>query len=897
MALVQRAKGLSASQQSRLKSVGRSSNSDKSESTSYSSNKSKYVTTASGLTEEQALRLKAKTSPAARDRLRQYEDRQVAARLPSLPPSERRAIEQGLAGYAIEGNERGERYTAATPAAAEALRIDAERAYQERVRRAEKEYEQAKKDARVAFTPQERAQRIKEAQQELRRDISTATANKRAINRVLKPINPAEYLNARLKDTNKKTHTKKKEMDFFDRSITLLRAHREMLLARDDVPFYFKKDINNFYDYEGKGGTIEPAPSKEEREYAAKVAREERRKANRQKVSDTITRNFWNIGISGAIGFLSLGKAAKGGYKVIRHPITTGKQISRFVKEVDIKKVPGVVASVGKSELYDFSSDPLGYMAELEAFTRGLRFVGKGIKANKLANTIDREIFITGLPEELRKPVRKIIKAIESQKKIKSYKDIRLRDIKDLRVETLTKGETEAALKAVNKTYSVLFGSGASRVLTGGKTKIPHDLDIATRSINGFFEEFKAALPKAERSNYVLRGEKITTKSGRSLFDIKPLSRLYPSNFLGKRSLPVTKLKKKLVLFQKRKSKGDIISKTLNYDVVFKPELKDYVVASRFEIFVDKPIRFEGIKFISIGQQTVRKGLGTLQNLIEKNVRRAKDPAGLLELLLIQKENLKITKPLTIIGRAQKKTKMKNINEAIKLLRSNRFKKLLTGDRAILEDYKAVGKIPVSKLPVRNFKQIQKKAIEKVRQAKSYLPKARTSRIVASRLPRTKSSKLSSKLPRSRKSKIPASGSSRTPASKLTNKAFSKLPGSLLPRGYISLLPSRLPSRIPSKLPSKLPSRLPSKLPSKNPSKLPGKNPSEEKKKRRIKIKLPDIKKEVRKVISDSKRKREFIYLPDLAALINGERVKGGQAKALLRKGRIFTGLEARPII
>ena len=51
------------------------------------------------------------------------------------------------------------------------------------------------------------------------------------------------------------------------------------------------------------------------------------------------------------------------------------------------------------------------------------------------------------------------------------------------------------------------------------------------------------------------------------------------------------------------------------------------------------------------------------------------------------------------------------------------------------------------------------------------------------------------------------------------------------------------------------------------------------------------------KVLRDAKRNRKFIFLADLESLISGKRAKSSERKRLLMKGRIFTGLERRPIV
>ena len=42
-----------------------------------------------------------------------------------------------------------------------------------------------------------------------------------------------------------------------------------------------------------------------------------------------------------------------------------------------------------------------------------------------------------------------------------------------------------------------------------------------------------------------------------------------------------------------------------------------------------------GLRMVGFSEQTLRKGLGTLQVILERNIRRAKDPAGFVESLLM----------------------------------------------------------------------------------------------------------------------------------------------------------------------------------------------------------------------------------------------------------------------
>ena len=65
---------------------------------------------------------------------------------------------------------------------------------------------------------------------------------------------------------------------------------------------------------------------------------------------------------------------------------------------------------------------------------------------------------------------------------------------------------------------------------------------------------------------------------------------------------------------------------------------------------------------------------------------------------------------------------------------------------------------------------------------------------------------------------------------------------------------------------------------------------------------MPDIPEKakpelIKRLIDDSIRKKEFIFLSDLFSIVKGIKAKKGQKKKLLKPCRIFTGLEKRPIV
>jgi len=152
-------------------------------------------------------------------------------------------------------------------------------------------------------------------------------------------------------------------------------------------------------------------------------------------------------------------------------------------------------------------------------------------------------------------------------------------------------------------------------------------------------------------------------------------------------------------------------------------------------------------------------------------------------------------------------------------------------------------------------------------------------------------------------SKLPSRIPSKVP-SKLPSKVPSKLP-SKVPSRIPSRVPSKVPSKLPSKVPSKLPSKVPSRIPSRVPSKIPSRIPSRVLSKLVFKDKLgvterfrrQEIEKAIEKEFSKAKRDRKFIYLSDLQSIIEGRKAVKSERSKLLMKGRIFSGLEKRPIV
>jgi len=432
-----------------------------------------------------------------------------------------------------------------------------------------------------------------------------------------------------------------------------------------------------------------------------------------------------------------------------------------------------------------------------------------------------------------------------------------------------------------------------------------------------------------------------------ALFDIKPLSRLIPEQSLltGRGMLPVSGFVKKIGVVekfktlqkliddinivknkiktnlkkttkQKRRYKLDIgrlkvLQKKLRREraktrVSELPLLVRKAISGALEVPTEKIVKIGKLKVIGFSEQTVRKALGTLQVLIEKNIRRAKDPQAFLISLEIQLEILKKTKPKTALGRLVKTRRIKVLSDTIKLLKSKSFSRLLERKvPGLTKEFPLVSKIDIKKL-----KRIKPREIaRKVKQRIKKLGKKQKREIIEAE--RT-IKKRTSKIPKRKKKP------SRLPKSKLPKRKVSKLPKSKLPKRKVSKLPKKKPSRIPiSKLP-KRPSRIPiSRIPGKEISRL---KISKLKKGKLTKSKLMKLERErkeklyykkERKVFKTEKQKiaklktlvdkrvkrQEFIYLPDLYSRIYGIRANPKEKIALLKKGKVFSGVGIRKLI
>ena len=535
--------------------------------------------------------------------------------------------------------------------------------------------------------------------------------------------------------------------------------------------------------------------------------------------------------------------------ELVRYPITTVKGTVQSMKPANFR---GAMYGLGEQ----LKRDPLGTATEFYIYQKSFNKLNSMAKRSRVGRFVAEEIFIAKQPKKFQPYVRAYIEGMKAQEKIKPSKKVTKVDFAN--VQSLTKIEAKALKKALQQTDSFVFGSKASDVLTGSKTPTPKDVDLATKSVDLFNKQFMKNLPKSARANLIVKGQKITRAgTGETVLDVKPMDRLRPNfDYINRKGyLPVTGYDKKIVY-----SKGDQL--TL-------PKYKNMLREGKLEIPTQKTITVDGIKFTQFSEQVIRKGLGSLQYLLEKNVRRAKDLASFINNLEVQLQHLKATNPITPVGKLSKTIKEIVIRDSLRTLKEGKVpavkdikgikgvKDLPTGKRVTPLEEKLVNleaqvmlvkakkgkgiktnneiirlsqRIKQTKADIysekifnANTKTLKKVELQKPKKittstlnkpsTRSYIP---LSKIKPSKIPiaKFKSSNipLSSKVPLSKipSSKIPSSDASQ---SKQPN---SKIPGSKLPPSQIP--PSQVP---PSVLPPTLipPSQIPpSQIP---PSQIP----------------------------------------------------------------------------
>lgn len=474
------------------------------------------------------------------------------------------------------------------------------------------------------------------------------------------------------------------------------------------------------------------------------------------------------LGSVAAVAALGSARGILGIAETIRNPIKTAKA------QISALRQPVKTFRFLKDE---FILDPVGMVAEFYTFGKGVNLLGKGVKKSPVGRYVQEELFIRSQPKQVQSAVRKILRAARVQEKINPLKIKALRKVDFLDVKALNKIEADALVKTLKQTDSVVFGSWAARTLGGKKLPKPKDVDLATANVDAFNKAFIKNLPKSQRNNYVVSKQKIfkkvksisqaSDKLGAKkrggfvldpILDVKPIGRLIPqkSLFTGRGQIPavgyVRKIKAKVKfdkilkinrdiktnsskiksLFKKKQTKAvkkrisDLKKRVRKLEkqraIEFKKfspsdlaKIKKVTAVGQLEFPTQKIVTVGGIKVIGFGEQTVRKALGTLSVLIEKSARRAKDPKSLLIALEVQRAALKSSKKLTPF----KKRKLKILDDAIRLLKSKSFAKLLEKKvPGLTKEFPLVAKISAPKLKKVNFAKIRKDVLKKLPKAK-----------------------------------------------------------------------------------------------------------------------------------------------------------------------------------
>lgn len=348
--------------------------------------------------------------------------------------------------------------------------------------------------------------------------------------------------------------------------------------------------------------------------------------------------------------------------------------------------------------------------------------------------------FVSKVPKDLKKTTKVILETARLGEVAKPP----LRTIRFKEIKTLSPIEARAVkqtLLELGPSKTLVFGSAAGRA--AGLKTIPKDIDIGVKSIS----EFKKVLGR--------KSKELGIKSPSAKLDVKDIGRLTPERTLlglGPGRLPTPTPR--------------------GIPPVLIPTKKPKIV--------------EGIKITAFGEQLQRKGLGSLQVVLEKSPRRAKDPAAFVESLKLAKVTIEKVKPLTPIGLVIQRRRVKKLGKGIEFLESPSFRKTLKATQPA-----ALGKFP--KLP-----RVKAKPITPT------IPTKEGPKGIAPTRP--------SGLPKVTKpSKIPDFIGK---PSKLPSTLSSQLKGSKFGRSVLGI--SKIPSKVPSVFkPSKIP---PTKIP---PSKVP----------------------------------------------------------------------------
>lgn len=396
---------------------------------------------------------------------------------------------------------------------------------------------------------------------------------------------------------------------------------------------------------------------------------------------------------------------------------------------------------------------------------------GAGFKTG-VERAIARRALVKSVPAVERPFVKEITSAIQVQRKVKPT--VAPQPSKVFQTTGLKPSEVSKVIGVVKKEKGVVFGSAASSIATGGRTKLPKDIDIAVPS---------SRLSATKRQ---LRGTDV---------DVKPIVTTGTERGLIRGELPVPGAPRAL---------GGLVEP--------------------FSVRTQRVLKEQGVRFTSFAEQTTRKGLGTLQVLLEREGRRAKDPVSFVESLKLQQ------KFATERGKVRTAEKL---GKSIKTLTSPQFQKILESKTPAIRRQPAVTTLKFKPAPVRSvlgaFKETFVKSTRRPSAittfVRSEVPKVQPRRTPTSIAPKIeRPSVVPSRPPTiSRPSVVPSRIPSVVPSK--APRLFSRAPSGAPSRGgrpstqpSRSVPPSLTPSTTPSVLPKPTPSVLPSTVPSTTPS-------------------------------------------------------------------------------
>lgn len=592
---------------------------------------------------------------------------------------------------------------------------------------------------------------------------------------------------------------------------------------------------------------------------------------------------------SAAVSLMTIGTGViSAGISVIKSPRAAAIIASKKIKEIDLRRT-------GRELIKDIKNNPEGAIIEYATYAKTLNLIGKGARStwqSQTAHQIRKQAFILSQPRLLRNFLMDTIEKAEVAAKIKEAR-APLVKLNFYKVKGLTRTEAKALDRTFMKTDSLIL----DRILgSKGKPTILKDVHIITKTRKVFLRKFIESLPKRSRKNYHISKKTVVRLSDKKqLFSLNRLENIIkPRPPIGVRRLRRVKLSQ--LKYQK----------TLR-----KLEEKKQFKAERLKPQVYDLETFNIIKDIRTAKRAIKEGKAKSGFLF-------KDPKTGKQLIISsRKKFLKVLKRQAKITQEEKlnlreffKEDINNIaqKEMIKINGKKftiQIQKIISKDEGVKPVVSGITEIETKTgvllqrtKTVTKSKVIQKQVIDLeklLKQAQRRKLNQRQRVIIKTKL-KTINQKL---IVKSNKTK-----SSSLLKNILAVSSLIKSRVKVIPRTHLEIEPllemlERLETKVRQKLSPKIKVSLDQRVELKKKISKPL-SLTLFKIKKQKKLRLEEEKKKVEKLkryITFELKKNKFIYIPDLYSRIFSIKASSLEKKKFLRKGALFTGLEARKII